>query len=80
MLQYFQYVRRHKIIGDIVDPEKIMTELAKELNVALKSMSKAKTIEDKVTYSEVVKNLCESLGVFLELASNMMPFDFDMDE
>ena len=60
-----------------MDPDKIMTGLSKELNVALKSMSKAKTIEDKVAYSEIIKNLCESLGVFLELASSMMPFDMD---
>jgi hypothetical protein len=60
-----------------MDPDKIMTGLSKELDVALKAMSKAKTIEDKVAYSKVVKNLCESLGVFLELASSMMPFDMD---
>ena len=60
-----------------MDPDKIMTGLSKELEVALKAMSKAKTIEDKVAYSKVVKNLCESLGVFLELASSMMPFDMD---
>ena len=57
-----------------MDPDKIMAGLFKELNVALKDMSKAKTVEDKVAYSKVVKNLCESLGVFLDLA-NSMPFD-----
>jgi hypothetical protein len=64
--------------GDImIDPEKMMTGLFKEINTALKNMSKAKTVEDKLAHSEVVKNLCESLGVFLDFANNMMPFDMD---
>ena len=60
-----------------MDPDKIMTGLFKEMNSALKGMSKAKTVEDKLAYSEVVKNLCESLGVFLDFANTMMPFDMD---
>jgi hypothetical protein len=60
-----------------MDPEKMMEGLFKELNAALKNMAKAKTVEDKVAYSEVVKNLCESFGVFVDLANNMMPFDMD---
>jgi len=43
-------------------------------------MAKAKTLEDKVQYSEVVKNLCESLGVFLGLISDMAPYGFFEDE
>jgi len=62
-----------------MDPEKIMDGLSKELNVALKAMSKAKNANEKDVYSRIVKNLCESLGVFLDLVSEMMPFDFDDD-
>ena len=62
-----------------MDPEKIMESLSKELNGALKAMSKAKTVEEKVAYSKVVKNISESLGVFLDFASDMMPFDPDDD-
>jgi hypothetical protein len=58
-----------------MDPEKIMNGLFKELNVALKDMSKSKIVEEKLAHSQVVKNLCESIGVFLDLASDMMPFD-----
>ncbi len=58
-----------------MDPEKIMNGLFKELNVALKDMSKSKTVEEKLAHSQVVKNLCESIGVFLDLASDIMPFD-----
>jgi hypothetical protein len=61
-----------------MDPDKLMTDLSKELTAALKSMGKAKSVEEKIAYSQVVKNLCESLGVFLDFAGNMM--DFDLDE
>jgi hypothetical protein len=63
-----------------MDPEKIMDGLAKELMAALKEMGKAKSAEDKLRYSEIVKNLTESLGVFLGLASEMMGEDFEFEE
>jgi hypothetical protein len=58
-----------------MNPEKIMDGLSKELEAALKAMSSTKTIADKVAYSQIVKNLCESLGIFLNLASDMMDYD-----
>ena len=58
-----------------MDPEKIMNGISKEIDVALKAMGKAKTPEEKLTHSETVKNLCESLGVFLKLISEMDPYD-----
>ena len=60
-----------------MDPDKIMDGLSKELNSALKAMGKAKDANEKEVYSRIVKNLCESLGVFLNLASEMMSFDSD---
>ena len=60
-----------------MDPEKIMTGIAKEIDVTLKAMGKAKTPEEKLTHSQTVKNLCESLGVFLSLMSDMVPYDDD---
>ena len=62
-----------------MDPEKIMDGLSKELNSALKAMSKAKDLNEKEVYSRIVKNLCGSLGVFFNLASEMMPLDSDDD-
>ncbi|HMB15468.1 MAG TPA: hypothetical protein VKN62_04060 [Pelovirga sp.] len=62
-----------------MDPEKIMTGIAKEIEAALKAMEKAKTSDEKLVYSKTVKNLCESLGVFLNLANDMMPYDEDDD-
>ncbi len=62
-----------------MDPEKIIIGLSTELTSALKAMSKAKDINEKEVHSRIVKNLCESLGVFFDLASEMMPFDVDGD-
>jgi hypothetical protein len=58
-----------------MDPEKLMESIFKEINAALKAMEKAKTPEEKRVYSEIVKNLCESLGVFLNLIADMAEFD-----
>ena len=62
-----------------MEPEKVMDGLSKELNLAIKAMSKAKDVNEKEIHSRIVKNLCESLGVFFELASEIMPFDYDDD-
>ena len=61
----------------VVNPEKLMDDLMNELDVGLKAMSKAKTAEEKVLHSKIVKNLSESLGVFLNAASNMMESGLD---
>jgi len=65
--------------GEHMDPDKIMDGLSKELNSALKAMAKAKDVNEKEAYSRILKNLCESLGVFFNLASEMMSFDSDDD-
>jgi hypothetical protein len=62
-----------------MDPEKIMDGLSKEINSALKAMAKTKDINIKEAYSRIIKNLCESQGVFLKLASEMMSLDLDED-
>jgi hypothetical protein len=62
-----------------MEPDKLMDGLSKELTGALKAMAKTKDVAEKETYSRIVKNLCESLGVFLNLVSEMMPFEFDDD-
>lgn len=56
-----------------------MDGLTKELNATLKAMAKAKNVNEKEVYSRIIKNLCESLGVFFDLVSEMTPFDFDDD-
>ncbi len=63
-----------------MDPDKIMSDISKEILMALKAMAKAKTHEEKLIHSEIVKNLCDSLGVFLGLISDMALYDDDDDE
>ena len=63
-----------------MDPEKLMTELSNELSATLKAMAKAKTVEEKKQYSEIVKNLSESLGVFLSMLSDLAPYGYDEDD
>jgi hypothetical protein len=63
--------------GALMDPDRIIDGLSKELNSALKAMAKAKDVNEKESYSRIIKNLCESLGVFFNLASEMMSLDDD---
>lgn len=62
-----------------MNPEKIMDGISKELEDAIKDLAKAKTAEEKLTYSQIIRNLSESLGVFLEMATNMLDYD-DLEE
>ena len=61
-------------------PEIIMEGISKELESALKAMSKVKNIEEKATYSQIVKNLSEALGVFIDMATNIMDYGIGEDE
>ena len=60
-----------------MDPEKIMNGISKEIFTALNAMGKAKTSEEKLMYSETIRNLCNSLGVFLNLVSDIVSYDED---
>jgi len=65
-----------------MDPEQVIENLLKELDKSLKAMGKAKTIEEKETYSRIVKNIAESVGVFFNAINDMMAYssdDMDMD-
>lgn len=62
-----------------MDPEKIILDLSNELSTALKKMSEAKDVTEKEGYSRIVKNLSDSLGVFFNLATDMIPYDYDDD-
>lgn len=62
-----------------MDPEKIIYDLSNELSSALKKMAEAKDITEKEAYSRIVKNLSDSLGMFFNLATDMMPYDYDED-
>lgn len=61
-----------------MDPEQIFEKISDEMNSALQSMADAATVEEKLQYSRIIKNLSKSLGVFLEAAmGDMTPFDLE---
>ena len=62
----------------MMETERLMDGLSNEIMTALQSMQKAKTVDEKMAYSQIVKNLCDSLNVFLNLASDMMSYDTDV--
>jgi hypothetical protein len=64
-----------------MEPDQIMGDMSTQLSLALKSLAKAKTVEEKVAYSQVVKNLSEAMEVFLNLAADglMEHYDFEDD-
>lgn len=59
---------------------KIIDSLTHQLSDTLKAMGKTKNLEEKLTYSQIVKNLSESLEVFLmRMDDDMMDYDFEED-
>ena len=60
-------------------PEQLMETISSEISSALKAMAQAETAEEKLAYSQMVKNLCDSLGVFLSFLSDIEPYG-DTDE
>lgn len=52
-------------------PDKVMEGISLEILATLKAMKKAKTAEEKLIHSQSVRNLSESLGVFLNFMSDM---------
>jgi hypothetical protein len=62
-----------------MDPDKIIGGLSKEIISELKTMTKVKDVNEKEVHSRIVKNLCDSLGVFFSFASDMIPFEDDSE-
>jgi len=55
--------------------------LAKEINRNIKAMSKSRSIDEKKTQAEIVKLLCESLGVFFSaMAEAHSGYDDECDD
>ena len=55
--------------NDVLDP------MLAEVKRVLIEMKKTKDLEQRKTQSEIVKNLCESLGVFFDTMVDAMPED-----
>ncbi len=60
-----------------MDPEQLMNALGNELKTSIQAMGMEEDLDKRVKQSEIVKNLSESMGVFLRLISDVMSGDFD---
>ncbi len=60
-----------------MDPEQLMNALGNELKISIQAMDAEEDLDRRVKQSEIVKNLSESMGVFLRLISDVMSTDFD---
>ena len=56
------------------DPEELMSSLTTVVEKNIKELSKMKDVEQRRIQSEVIKNLCSSLGVFFDFIANTMDF------
>ncbi|MCU7837608.1 MAG: hypothetical protein KZQ83_20505 [gamma proteobacterium symbiont of Taylorina sp.] len=62
-----------------MDSGNLIDGISKEIKMTLESMEKVKTPEERLMHSETLKNLCQSLDVFLNLLNNVDNFDYDED-
>jgi hypothetical protein len=63
--------------------ESIITSLTKSIDRSIKDFTACKDLNQKKTQAEIIKLLCESMGVFFNAMNNnaSYPFDdFDMDD
>ena len=60
-----------------MDPEQLMNALSLELHASIRDMDGEADLDRRLKQSEIVKNLSESMGVFLKLISDVMSADFD---
>ena len=65
-----QKVRNQEPEPQGFDPELLINGISREVLRALRDSENARAPEERLTCSKTVKNLCDSLGVFLELAAN----------
>ena len=60
-----------------MDPEQLMNALSLELHASIRDMDGEEDLDRRLKQSEIVKNLSESMGVFLRLISDVISADFD---
>lgn len=65
------------------DPSITMTNIQSELDKHVKELSKTKSLDDRIKLAEIIRNLTESFGVFLNFAASMSQIEdegFDDEE
>ena len=54
----------------MIDPTKVLEPMLAEAERVLGEMKETKDLSERKTQSEIVKNLCESLGVFFDVMTD----------
>jgi len=60
-----------------MDPEQLMNALGNELGKSIQDLQREDDLDKRIKKSQIIKNLSESMGVFLRLISDVMSADFD---
>lgn len=60
-----------------MDPEQLMNALGNELGKSIQDLRGEDDLDKRIKKSEIIKNLSESMGVFLRLISDVMSKDFN---
>lgn len=61
--------------------ENILSSLTKSINQSIKDFTECKDLSQKKSQAEIIKLLCESMGVFFDVMNNAYLFDdIDMDD
>ncbi len=63
-------------LNELSEPSDLFDPLIAEINRTLKEISETEDIGKRQKQSEVLKNLCGSLGIFLEMIGNVMDLNF----
>ena len=59
--------------------ERIINGIPKEIIISLDGMEKATTTDEKLKYSKIIKNLCNSLEIVFDLMDEIAAYDYDDD-
>jgi hypothetical protein len=57
--------------------ENMFDSLSESIDQSIKDFSQCKDLNQKKTQAEIIKLLCESLGVFFNAMKNSAPYPFD---
>jgi uncharacterized phage protein gp47/JayE len=60
------------------DPTKTIESIQAEIDRTIKELAKAKGIDDKLKWSELLNNLTDSIGVYFDFVIDSMAADMDM--
>ena len=59
--------------------DNILSSLTKSIDQSIKDLSKCKDLAQRKSHAEIIKLLCESMGVFFNAMNNYDPYEFDDD-